>query len=472
MSATSDPKPDIEELLSAALTARTELVRPEDLTPWAPVLQLRPRWQSPWVLLATAAVLVLILGVLFQGVGGRQRSDDIAPKPEDPKVELELPADVGRDWQVGLESTPAKVDLDGDGKKEKIEFLAEKTNDFDGRIRLQTTLTTTGKEAYGIADVESTIGLTAEGVIDADGDGDQELVVFDPDFDSGTNGGVPLVFDLREGLLAQVVPEEPGLLLRGDVQVPGSQTEFYDRARVHHYWIADGSLFSGRSEESFARAGENQARPLVVALETWEWRLGDDGVLRPEAAGCQELEFDLRDCEGDPSDQVPNLGAPVETTVGPGESAEFTRSYPFSLRVESGDPPLLVVQGYDAGALRHDLDVPDPRVSAVQTDSGFYQGGVSLVVRSASDPSLVQFLVQRGDRIVVLQPVGEVPLENTDDTLFWHTESGSVVSAVAGDDGTWQLWFWQVTSRNRAFAIPGTTVCFDDVDDPSTMRTC
>lgn len=474
MSATPGTQPDIEELLRAALTARAELVRPEDLAPMAPpatVTPLRPRWLSPGVLLATAAVVLLILGVVFQGVGGRSKSDDIAPKPDEPRVELDLPADIGRDWQTSPESTPARVDLDGDDELEKVEFLAEKTKNFDGRIRLQTTLSSTGEEAYGVADVASTIGLTAEGVIDADGDGDHELVVFDPDLDSGS-GGAPLVFDLREGLLVQVVPEDPDLLLRGDVQVPGSQTTFYDRARVHQYWIEDGTLFSGRSVDSFARAGENQARPLVVELETWEWRLDDDGVLRPEAAGCQELEFDLRDCEGAPSDQVPDLGAPVEATVGPGESADFTRSYPFSLRVEAGDPPLLFVQGYDAGTLRHELDVPDPRVSAVQTDSGFYQGGVSLVVTSASDPTLVQLLVQRGDRIVVLRPVGEVPLENTDDTRFWHTENGSVVSAVAGDDDTWQLWFWQVTSGDRAFAIPGAGVCFGDVDDPSTMRAC
>ena len=166
------------------------------------------------------------------------------------------------------------------------------------------------------------------------------------------------------------------------------------------------------------------------------------------------------------------MGTPVETSIGVGESAEETRSYPFSYRVEAGDPPLLFVQGYDSGTLRHELDVADPRVSAVQPDSSFYQGGVSLVVTSASDPSVVQLLVQRGDRIVVLEPVGEVSLENTDDTRTWHTDNGSVVSAVANDDDSWQLWLWQVTSGDRTFAIPAGTVCFDDAEDLSTMRGC
>lgn len=474
----SDQKSPIEELLIAALAARAELVRPEDLAPVTPVVQLRPRWQSPWVLLATAAVVLLILGAVFQGVRPAPKSDEVAPKPDAPQVDrtvdpqVDLPADVGRDWTADDLSTPARLDLDGDGTKEKVVFLGEPTKKFDGRIRLETTLSSTGEEAYGIAELGSTIGTTALEPIDADGDGDQELLLYYVDLDAVGGSGYPLVFDLRDGLLIWATVEDPELLVRGDVPVPGGQTEFYDLVRTTDYWIDDGKLFSGRSEDSFARAGMTRINPPAIVLETWEWRLGDDGVLRPEAAGCKELRFEVAECTGDPSGQVPDLGAPVETYVGVGESAEYTRSYPFSVRVEAGDPPLLFVEGYDAGTLRHELDVADPRVSAVQPDSTFYQGGVSLVVTSASDPTLVQLLVQRGERIVVLEPAGEIALENTDDTRTWHTENGSVVSAVAGDDDTWQLWLWQVSSRNEAFAIPSGTVCFDDVDDPSTMRAC
>jgi hypothetical protein len=205
-------------------------------------------------------------------------------------------------------------------------------------------------------------------------------------------------------------------------------------------------------------------------LETWEWRLGDDGVLRPEPAGCKELVFDVQDCGADSGDQVPDL-TPATGSVGVGESADVTTGYPFSIRVEAGDPPLLVAEGQDGRTLRHELDVPDPRVATVQPES-IFSDGESLVVTSASDPTLVQLLVQRDDRIVALVPVGEVPLENTDDSRTWLTESGSVVSAVAGEDDSWQLWFWQMTKDHRVFALPGTTVCFDDVDDPTTARAC
>jgi hypothetical protein len=281
---------------------------------------------------------------------------------------------------------------------------------------------------------------------------------------------VPLVFDLRDGLLVQAVPEDPELLLRGEVQVPGSQTGLYDRVRVLQYWIDGGKLFSGRSEDSFARAGMTTTQLPGVVLETWEWRLDDDGVLRPETAGCKELVFDVQDCGPDSGAQVPDL-TPATATVGVGESADFTTGYPFSIRVEAGDPPVLVAEGQDGRTLRHGLDVPDPRVATVQPES-IFSDGESLVVTSASDPTLVQLLVQRDDRIVALVPVGEVPLENTDDSRTWLTESGSVVSAVAGEDDSWQLWFWQMTKDHRVFALPGTTVCFDDVDDPTTARAC
>ena len=73
-------------------------MQPEDLArSLTPVVQLRPRWQSPWVLLATAAVVLLVLGIVFQGLGRDPRSDDVAPRPDEPTIEL--PADVGRDWE-------------------------------------------------------------------------------------------------------------------------------------------------------------------------------------------------------------------------------------------------------------------------------------------------------------------------------------------------------------------------------------
>ncbi|MBS2938800.1 hypothetical protein KDN32_13745 [Nocardioides sp. J2M5] len=429
---THDTIPDLEERLRAALSARAELVQPEDLEPLAaPVVELRPAWRSPWVLLATAAVLLLVLGVVAQGIGGRPRSDDdLAPQPDAPRVTL--PADVGRDWATGLESTPARVDLDGDGTKERVRFLAEDNGTFDGRVRLQTTLSSTGDEAYGVADVASTIGLVGEGVIDADGDGDQELVVYDPSLEDGL-AGAPLVFDHRDGLLVQAVADEPDLLRRGDVQVPGSETAFYDRYRTYQYWIDGGTLYSGQSRDSFARAGDYSTQLPGTLLDTWAWRLDEDGVLHPEPAGCKEQVFDVQDCGPGSGDQVPDL-TPATDAVGADE-----------------------VDGVDGDALRAATDVPDPRVAVVQPESMFLDGE-ALVVTSATDPTRVQLLVQREDGIVALDPVGEVPLGDTDDNRTWLTAAGQVVTATPVEDGTWQLWYWHAVRGDRVVALPAVTV--------------
>ena len=58
---------DIETRLRDALAARADLVRPEDLQPATPVVELRPRpsRQSSWVLIATAAVVLLVPSLLI-----------------------------------------------------------------------------------------------------------------------------------------------------------------------------------------------------------------------------------------------------------------------------------------------------------------------------------------------------------------------------------------------------------------------
>ena len=77
---------DMEDRLRAALSARAELVQPEHLAPLTPAVDLRPRWQSPWVLLATAAVVLLVLGAVLQGLARDPRSDDVAPRPGQPEL--------------------------------------------------------------------------------------------------------------------------------------------------------------------------------------------------------------------------------------------------------------------------------------------------------------------------------------------------------------------------------------------------
>lgn len=462
MSTTPDQTSPIEELLRAALAARAELVRPEDLGPLAPVVELRPRWQSPWVLLATAAAVLLILGVVFQGLDQNPRSEDVAPRPDEPT--LVFPRDIGRDWEADDLSTPARLDLDGDGVDEKVEFLAEPDSDFAGYTRLQTTVSSTGEEAYGLAQLGSTIGINALDPVDADADGDQELVLYREDLDGGPGAPVtPLVFDLRDGLLIEAPPVEQDLLLAGDVAVPGSATTYFDLVRSHSYWIDDGRLFSSRSRSTFARGNMTLLRPETYVADTYEWTLGEEGLLHPADAGCTAVSPEARaDCEPGQVDDPPVI-APVATDViGVGEQTEFDEGYAFTARIEAVADPSLVVEGSDGRTLRSGLEVADPRVSTIQP-SVFYDGA-SLLVTSASDPTYVQVLAQDGDGLRAMDPVGEIPLANDGPVRTWLTQNGALVTAVQDEDGTWRTWQWVSVRPGKMAAFPSGTVCFADID--------
>jgi hypothetical protein len=468
---THDTIPDLERRLRAALTARAEQVQPEDLAPLTPVVELRPRWQSPWVLLATAAVVLLVLGVVVQGLGRDQRSDDVAPKPHE-RVELELPPDIGRDWEPSTLSRPPRLDLDGDGTKEEVTFLAEPTEKFDGRFRMQTALSTTGEEAYGISEVGTTIDINVLDPIDADDDGDLELVLFYDDPAAGPGGGgYPMVFDLRDGLLVRAVVEDPELMVRGHVPVPGGKTEHYDMVRVHEYGVEDGILWSSRTVNAFATGNMTLFRPERTVVDTWEWVLDEDGVLRSVETGCRVQTVEaMTDCAPGQVDDPPIVSPAAIETVGIGEEAAFDEGYAFTASIEAVADPSLVVEGGGL-AVNIGLEVADPEILTTQPTAIFYDGA-SVVVTSGSDPTYLQVLVQDGARMQALQPVGEIALGTDRGVRTWLTRNGALVTVVAAEDGTWRAWQWVRVTRTEMAAFPTGSVCFDDVDDPATARPC
>lgn len=460
---------EIEDRLRAALAARAELVEPEHLAPLAPAAAPRPRWQSPWVLLATAAAVLLVLGVVLQGVGRDSRSDEVAPRPGQP--EPELPADIGRGWERNDLDRPPRLDLDGDGVDEKVVFRAEPTPEHDGRFRMETTLSSTGEEAYGIAEVGTTIATNVLDPIDADGDGDQELVLYYDDAEAVGGGGYPLVLDLRDGLLVRAVPEDADLLQRGTVPVPGSQTEHYDMVVIHRYWFEDGRLYSARSTNSFARGNMSLYRPDRVAMESWVWRLDEAGVLRAEEAGCRLDVFEeIRPCDAQTEDDPLEVGPPAVEHWGVGEGGDITQGYRFSVRLEPGSPPSLVVEGDDGRSVRREVDVPDPQVATVQPWGVAYDGA-SVVLTSESDPDAIRLWGQDGDRLLEMRAVGEVPFGNgttADGRSYrsWVTVDGGVVTAVSLGEDQWEIWGWQLLRGSRMTAMPRGQVCIADITDP------
>lgn len=480
---THDTTPAIEERLRAALAARAELVRAEDLAPLEQVAPPPPRWQSPWVLLATAAAVLLILGAVFRGVSGGPRSDEIAPRPDE---KVQLPPDVGRDWEPDDLSSAPRLDLDGDGTLEKVEFLAEPAEEHDGRTRVQTTLSSTGDEAFGLVELGSTIGTKALDPIDADSDGDQELVLYTTNLDGGPGAlSEPVVLDLRDGLLVRAVPEDPQLLARGDLAVPGSETEHYDLVHEQTFTVEDGTLVSTRSANAFARVvgGMTVLRPETYVLDTFEWTLDDQGVLRPGEPGCLvQAPEATTPCDPGSTDDLPYVTNESTDVIGVGEQVALEDGgLGYRARVEdAGDGAgTLVVDGPGADGSVFALDLPDPRVNVVSP--GYLTGydGASVLVTSRSDPGAMEVVVQTADQagLVALRPVGDVAL-GTGSTAegrayrSWLTAAGTLVTAVAGDDGSWDTWQWVRVGDTEMAALPWGTVCFDDVADPTTIRAC
>ena len=59
----------------------------------------------------------------------------------------------------------------------------------------------------------------------------------------------------------------------------------------------------------------------------------------------------------------------------------------------------------------------------------------------------MQVLAQDGDALRALEPAGEVDLTVDEAHRTWLTAEGDLVTAVAGEDGSWRLWSWQRVSR-------------------------
>ncbi|UUZ58315.1 hypothetical protein [Nocardioides sp. B-3] len=149
---------DPETRLAYAPAARADLVRPEDLRDEPLPAPVVPLWRRTPVVPAAAACPAVIATTTAVVV---TRGDADRPQPTDPSPTLELPPDIGLDWDPAKASTPAELDLDGDGTPEKVRFLGEPTKEYDGRVRVQTILSSDGSIAFGIIDVGTTIGVTA-----------------------------------------------------------------------------------------------------------------------------------------------------------------------------------------------------------------------------------------------------------------------------------------------------------------------
>jgi hypothetical protein len=132
---------DIETRLRDALTARAELVRPEDLRPTTPVPAPPPAWRRPGPLLLVAASVALLVAV---PVGLMTLGDDGGDAPEvtDPTTSAPQPPPPAHWWErhpdglphsweqgQGVEAgTWLDGDLDGDGNPDQVRLSGSEGN--------------------------------------------------------------------------------------------------------------------------------------------------------------------------------------------------------------------------------------------------------------------------------------------------------------------------------------------------------
>ena len=474
----------LENRLAEALAARAALVRPEDLRHDRPPVSVLPWWRRPVVVIAVAASLVV--ATTTTALLATSPARRTAP-PSEPTPSVVLPADVGQDWGRAQGSPPRALDLDGDGTKEKVRFRAEPSKDFKGRLRLETTLSSDGSSVYGVVELGSTIGVTPLESIDADGDGDEELVLLR---DINGMDNEPVVLDLRERMLVEAPPSEPGLLKRYTTVVPGAAAaDHYEMVHRVDYWFEDGVLLSSSSRSAFASSGMSIFSPPTYVADVMRWRLRDDGVLVPEPADepCVVLGLETKQpCADGAADELPPLDPVATGSLGIGETHRFsTGGYAFDLALaEPSEPDAsanLVVDSHNDG--RH-LDVPvtigpDPRASTTQPSGIFYDGASVVLTSGADDRQFMAVYVQYGDRMRKLETVGPVPLGTGIDQgrpyRSWLTENGALYTALAEDgdgDGAWRVYTWTMLRGARLAAVPVDSVCFEDVTTVSVAGRC
>lgn len=279
----------IEDRLSAALSARADLVQLEDLRPATPptvVVPLRRR-PSTWLVAAAASAALGVTPLLVFGGDGDDRP---APPVVTPSAPVTPNGDEvkGADWPK-IYDYPQGYDVDGDGVADRLVIRAPGDEDLPHGVRRFEAQLSTGGVAAVLLDYD-TYDLTAVAPVElGDGPGDEIL------YYRGTEQEEMGVLDLAGGALVDLaVPEDPGLSSNLD-----------DQGRLRSRWVEDEALYSSRSViGGFTEGDGGKERPERYAVDVWSWSLVD-GRLVPveEPQRCVEGPADDHPvpCEGPPT---------------------------------------------------------------------------------------------------------------------------------------------------------------------------
>lgn len=253
---------NLEERIAAALTARAELVRPEDLSPGHPPEIEQPS-DSRWVdgLLAAACTAVLVVPFLLSG--GDDGGDSPTPQPSHPTASYPAsPEGAGAEWPE-IDTDP-RFDVDGDG----VPDLARTRNQTGEKLadvpwRVEVELSSGGVPSIIIENLEWEVHLV--GPVDLDGDGADEILYYNGNIEEQELG----VLDLGpEGLVDLAVPDDPGITSRNTAS---------DQLRT--WWRDRRDLYSTVSEQGGqvpgADDGSNPPMPDPYPVTLYRWDLVD-----------------------------------------------------------------------------------------------------------------------------------------------------------------------------------------------------
>lgn len=266
----------IEDRLVAALDARAELVRPEDLGPiQVPERPRRPR--RGVVLLLAAAASAAAVGAPFV-LGGGEASPE--PDPTGPSSVVSSPSEPAPSESAPSESTPAtttsdlvvadrqRADVDGDGRPDEVRLMLDSTQEEPSAGVVEVSLA-----AGGTGSAEVPLGYPSLlPAFDINGDGHDQVLL---SHTAGGDSAQLLVYTWYDGglVLARVDGDAP-LALDLDGQ-----------GRVNHYYTDDNGLFSWRRLAPVDPAGGPRFH-----VEQWSWAVdGDRLVPTPAAAGCVDV---------------------------------------------------------------------------------------------------------------------------------------------------------------------------------------
>ena len=225
------------------------------------------------------------------------------------------------------------------------------------RLRVEADLSDTGDAVFGIV-AGGDLGYHLMDWIDADSDGDQEPVVYLASDDEQPETVDLRVLDLIDGQLVEIErrgdpPIQRGLVL--DRQVDPETSLKFDAS----WWIADGTLYSARTVDSYPAYGMSYELPEVYPIEVWAWR-ADDGVLVPQEEQRQCLRLGREkpiSCAEADSVGVPAFFPEATDRIGMGDSFDLFTGGTVSLAgtVDSGgtrDAELVVTFGSQSQRLR------------------------------------------------------------------------------------------------------------------------